>query len=65
MMENDCQGSTDVPRERQYKKPKEPASNLDNEVKELFLYTESDFQHVQRLLKVKGRETFAVCMNLY
>ena len=65
MMKNHCRGSAEVPREMQYKKPKEPASHLHKKVKELFLYTESDFQHVQQLLKVKGRETHTVCMNLY
>ena len=65
IMKNDYQGSADIPSEMQYKKPKEPASNLHKQVKDLFLYTKSDYQHVQGLLKLKGRETIAVCMNLY
>ena len=63
MMKNEYRGSGDIPKKMQYTEPKQP-KNVDSKVKELYLYTASDFQHVQQLLTKKGREAVAVCMNI-
>ena len=48
--------SIDILREMQYTEPQVPPTMLRKEMKELFLYTEGDYIHVNEQLKILNRK---------
>ena len=53
MMRPEHRGTTDIPREMRYTEPRVPPTVLTKETKELFLYMEGDYIHVNEQLKIQ------------
>ena len=60
MMRPEHHGATDIPREMRYTEPQVPPTALTKETKELFLYTEGDYIHVNEQLKILNRKAVPV-----
>ena len=60
MMRPEQQGEVDIPKEMQYMEPRVPHKMLTKERKELFLYTEGDYVHINEKLKVLNRKAVPV-----
>ena len=60
MMRPEHRGTTDIPREMRYTEPCVPPTVLTKETKELFLYTEGDYIHVNEQLKILNRKAVPV-----
>ena len=63
-MKPDYKGSSQIPKAWKYVAPKEPDGKLADDIRALYLYEESDYQHVTDLLKQMNRVPVPVCMNL-
>ena len=60
MMRPEQQGEVDIPKEMQYMEPQVPHKMLTKEMKELFLYTEGDYLHINEKLKVLNTKAVPV-----
>ena len=60
MMRPEHHGATDIPREMRYTEPRVPPTVLTKETKDLFLYTEGDYIHVNEQLKILNRKAVPV-----
>ena len=60
MMRPEHRGATDIPREMRYTEPRVPPTVLTKETKDLFLYTEGDYIHVNEQLKILNRKAVPV-----
>ena len=60
MMRPEHRGTTDIPREMRYTEPRVPPTALTKETKELILYTEGDYIHVNEQLKILNRKAVPV-----
>ena len=60
MMRPEHHGATDILREMRYTEPRVPPTVLTKETKELFLYTEGDYIHVNEQLKILNRKAVPV-----
>ena len=60
MMRPEQQGEVDIPKEMQYMEPRVPHKMLTKEMKELFLYTEGDYLHINEKLKVLNTKAVPV-----
>ena len=60
MMRPEHRGTIDILREMRYTEPQVPPTMLRKETKELFLYTEGDYIHVNEQLKILNRKAVPV-----
>ena len=60
MMRPEHHGAIDILREMWYTEPQVPPTMLRKETKELFLYTEGDYIHINEQLKILNRKAVPV-----